>query len=127
MKITRKITADKAFLKACEELGLNPANLPIVDALPEKDQRSIIAYYKLTIIIRAMNEGWEPDFSDHNQRKYWNYLWMDSAGFVYSATNSAASYTDTVIGSRLCFKDYATARAAIENFQSLYEEYLLIK
>lgn len=127
MKISKKITCEKAFIQACKELGINPNNLPIVDSLPEKDQKSIIAYYKLTIIIRALNEGWEADFSDHNQRKYWNYLWVDAAGFVCAYTNATASYAAAYIGSRLCFKDYATAQFAIENFKPLYEEYLLIK
>jgi hypothetical protein len=72
----------KTFEDACEVLGLNPENLPIVENLPEKDRQSIVAYYKLTVIVRALNEGWKPDFSDHNQWKYWNYLWVDDAGFV---------------------------------------------
>jgi hypothetical protein len=127
MKISKKITCEKAFVQACKELGLDPKNLPIVDSLPEKDQKSIIAYYKLTIIIRALNEGWEADFSNHNQRKYWNYLWVDSAGFVCATTTTTASSTNANIGSRLCFKDYTTAQFAIENFKPLYEEYLLIK
>jgi hypothetical protein len=127
MKISKKITCEKAFMQACKELGLNPKNLPIVDSLPEKDQKSIVAYYKLTIIIRALNEGWEADFSNHNQRKYWNYLWVDYAGFVYAATSATAAAARASVGSRLCFKDYATAQFAIENFKPLYEEYLLIK
>lgn len=127
MKVTKKITCEKAFVQACKELGLNPDNLPIVDLLPEKDQRSIIAYYKLTIIVRALNEGWEADFSNHNQYKYWNYLWVDSAGFVFAYTYYTATHANAYIGSRLCFKDYETAQFAIENFKSLYEEYLLIK
>lgn len=127
MKITKKISCEKAFEKACKELGLNPKDLPIVDSLPEKDQKSIIAYYKLTIIIRALNEGWEADFSNHNQRKYWNYLWVDSAGFVCASSLTTATSTYAGIGSRLCFKDYETASLAIEYFKPLYEEYLLIK
>ena len=122
MDIKEKI---KSYEDACKELGLDPKNLPIVDLLPEKDQKSIIAYYKLIIIIRALNEGWEPDFSDHSQRKYWNYLWIDAAGFVYANTSITATYAAAYVGSRLCFKDYATAQFAIKNFKSLYEEYFL--
>ena len=55
-KITDKI---KSFEDACKHLRLNPNDLPVVDMLPEKDRKSIIAFYKLTIIIRALNEGWE--------------------------------------------------------------------
>ena len=126
MKITKKISCEKAFEKACNELGLNPKDLPIVDSLPEKDQKSIIAYYKLTIIIRALNEGWEADFSNHNQWKYWVYVWVDSAGFVCANAATAATDANAAFGSRLCFKDRETAQFAIDNFMPLYEEYLLI-
>lgn len=126
MKITKKISCKKAFEQACKELGLNPSDLPIVDSLPKKYQKSIIAYYKLTIIIRALNEGWEADFSNNSQWKYWVYVWVDSAGFVYAYTHSAATHANAAFGSRLCFKDRETAQFAIDNFMPLYEEYLLI-
>ena len=54
VSITEKV---KTFEDACVILGLDPEKLPIVEYLPEKDQISIIAYYKLAIITRALNEG----------------------------------------------------------------------
>ena len=124
MDITKKIAS---YEDACKKLGLNPENLPIVDSLPKKDRNSIVAYHKLIIIIRALNEGWEADFSNHEQYKYWNWLWVDAAGFVYAYTNNTASSATALIGSRLCFKNRELAKYAIEQFKSLYEEYLLIK
>ena len=123
MDITEKI---KSYEDACKELGINPKNLPIVDALPEKDQKSIIAYYKLIIITRALNEEWEADFSDHYQDKYWNYLWTDDAGFIYTRTIYAATCAAAYVGSRLCFKNRELAEYAITQFRSLYKKYLLI-
>jgi hypothetical protein len=117
VSITEKV---KSFEDACKVLGLDPENLPIVENLPEKDRRSIIAYYKLIVISRALNEGWEPDFSDCKQRKYWNWYYIENgalAGFTY---------TDTVIGSRLCFKTSECATYASENFRDLYFEYFFI-
>jgi hypothetical protein len=119
----------KTFEDACKVLGLDPENLPIVENLPEKDRRSIIAYYKLTIIIRALNEGWEPDFSDWNQWKYWNWFYVDygaTAGFAYADTNGTASATYANIGSRLCFSTRELATYARENFRDLYFEYFFI-
>ena len=123
MSIINKI---KSYEDACKKLGLNPKNLPIVDSLPEKDQKSIIAYYKLIIIIRALNEGWEPDFSDRTQYKYWVWLWVDTTGLHYSNTYFVASYTSAGTGSRLCLKNRKLAEYTITQFKSLYEEYLLI-
>jgi hypothetical protein len=124
MDITKKIAS---YEDACKELGLNPENLPVVDTLPEKDRKSIIAYHKLIVITRALNEGWEADFSNHNQWKYWNYFWVNAAGFVSAYTSTTSSSASALLGSRLCFKNYEIAEYARETFKSLYEEFLFIK
>jgi hypothetical protein len=126
MNITERI---KTFEDACRKLGLDPKFFPIVGHPPEKDRKSIIAYYKLTIIIRALNEGWEPDFTDCNQYKYWNWFYMSSganAGFVRSDSNFAVTTTPAYFGSRLCFKTRELAEYAREQFRDLYFEYLFI-
>lgn len=126
-KITDKI---KSFEDACKHLGLNPNDLPVVDMLPEKDRKSIIAFYKLTIIIRALNEGWEPDWSNWDKWKYYNWFYVKkgedqrSSGFRYGVTDYASTRTST--GSRLCFKNIELAKYAAEQFEELYREYLLI-
>jgi len=115
----------KSFEDACQFLGLDPKHLPVVDNLPEKDQNAIIAFYKLTIIIRALNEGWEPDWKNWDEHKYYNYFYIRSgSGFVYSTTH----YSDacTHIGSRLCFKSRELAVYALYQFKELYLQYLLI-
>ncbi|MDR1584981.1 MAG: hypothetical protein LBS07_02240 [Prevotellaceae bacterium] len=127
VSITEQI---KTFEDACKVLELNPENLPIVEHLPEKDRKSIIAYYKLIVIARALNEGWEPDFSDWNQLKYWNWFYASngaSAGFVCASTYYTASRTSARIGSRLCFKTRDLATFAREQFRDLYFEYLFIE
>lgn len=102
-KITDKI---KSFEDACKHLRLNPNDLPVVDMLPEKDRKSIIAFYKLTIIIRALNEGWEPDWSNWDECKYYNWFYVEkgeyqrSSGFRYLDTCYARTRAST--GSRLC-------------------------
>lgn len=126
-KITDKI---KSFEDACKHLGLNPNDLQVVDMLPEKDRKSIIAYYKLTIITRALNEGWEPDFSNWDEYKYYNWFYVEenkdqrSSGFRYGGTDYSDTYA--TIGSRLCFKNRELAKYATEQFKELYREYLLI-
>ena len=126
-KITDKV---KSFEDACKHLGLNPNDLPVVYMLPEKDRKSIIAFYKLTIIIRALNEGWEPDWSNWDQWKYYNWFYVEkggdqrSSGFRYYDTHCTATGTST--GSRLCFKNIELAKYAAEQFKELYREYLLI-
>jgi hypothetical protein len=127
LSITEKV---KTFEDACAVLGLDSKHLPAVENLPEKDRQSIIAYYKLTIIIRVLNEGWEPDFSDWNQWKYWNWFYVAtgaSAGFAYARTHYGASIPYSDVGSRLCFKTRERAEYAREQFRDLYFEYLFIE
>jgi hypothetical protein len=122
LNITEKI---KSFEDACEFLGLDPNELPAVDNLPEKDRKSITAYYKLIIITRAINQGWEPIWSDTKEYKWWNYFYTSSAsGFVCSNADYAS--TDSGIGSRLCFKARELAEYARKQFEQLYLEYLYI-
>ncbi len=126
-KIIKKI---KSFEDACKHLGINPNDLPAVDMLPEKDRKSIIASYKLIVIIRALNEEWEPDWSNWNELKYYNWFYVEegkdprSSGFRYHGASSAYAYTHT--GSRLCFKNKELAQYAAEQFKELYREYLLL-
>jgi hypothetical protein len=127
VSITEKV---KTFEDACLVLGLDPENLPLVEHLPEKDRKSIVAFYKLTIITRALNEGWEPDFSDCKQLKYWNWVYVKSganAGFAFVYSTYAPSTTTRAdTGSRLCFKSEKLAMFAGKKFRDIYFEYLFI-
>lgn len=115
----------KSFEEACMALGIDPLHLPIVENLPVKDQDAIIAFYKLTIIIRALNEGWEPNWKDSNEFKYYNYLFVRSGScFVYSTTYFTSTSAD--VGSRLCFKSSELAKYALSQFKELYLQYFLI-
>jgi hypothetical protein len=119
----------KTFEDACKVLGINPENLPVVEHLPEKDRKSIVAFYRLTIITRTLNEDWEPDFWDFQQLKYWNWFYIDNgaaAGFAYATASIAASITYAYFGSLLCFKSRELATFACENFRDIYFEYLFI-
>lgn len=116
----------KSYEDACLELGLNPYDLPKVDNCEHEDRASIIAFYKLTIIARALNEGWKPNWQDSDERKY--YPWFNvtnPAGFVYSSYNYATTSAHAAIGSRLCLKTHELATYFGKQFEKLWAEYLL--
>lgn len=113
------------FAAACKQLGISDI-LPDVTAFQEKDQKSIIAYHKLIIIARAWNEGWEPNWSDHSQYKYFPWFYVDSAGLACAGTNSAVTYTSAHIGSRLGFRTEALADRAKVELRDLYMDFLFI-
>ncbi|MDR1459707.1 MAG: hypothetical protein LBI60_05790 [Bacteroidales bacterium] len=115
----------KSYEDACKELGKEP----IVDF--GNDTIDEVAYKKLKTIIKALNEGWEPDWMDYNQLKYFNWFYIAhsgaSAGFGFASTYYTASHSYTLIGSRLCFKDEKTTIYACGQFRDLYFEYLFIE
>lgn len=122
-----KITSFKA---ACKAQGI-PSVLPDVSALPEMHQKSILAFYMLTIIIQALNAGWVPDWSNHNEYKYYNWFLIEAdkkrpSGFGVSGSYYTPSGTSANVGSRLCFKTRELAQYAREQFKDLYQDYLLI-
>lgn len=121
VKITEQVGS---YEDACQILGINPDDLPIVDTLPEKDRQSIIAYYKLTVIIRALNEGWEPDWVDWSQYKYYNWFYVDRSSSAFRFY--AAAHASAGVGSRLCFKTRDLAAYAAKKFEELYKDYFLI-
>ena len=124
-------TEIKNYEDVCKVLGIDPNALPDVSALPEKDQQPVIAHYKLTKVAEALNEGWQPNWSNHREWKY--YPWMDvvkdeskSSGFGLSYDVYDDTFTCTGVGSRLVFKSSDIARHAGTQFADLYETYFLI-
>ena len=149
----------KTFEDACRELGndhpmvLAYQNTNLRDPEVENENRDIIAYLKLRIVCAALNEGWEPRFTEDEERWYpWFYLWTDEelseksdgwkeaqalistepyigewAGFASAVSSHAPSNTDTNFGSRLCLKSEALATYCGKQFISLWADFDLIK
>ena len=119
----------KTYADACAVLGIKET-LPNVGGLRPKDRPSVTAYYKLIVIAQALNEGWEPDWTNEDQEKWFPWFYFDReknkiAGFASAGTNRAPTYTHASIGSRLCFKTEALCAYAARQFEPLYEAWLL--
>jgi len=119
----------KTYSDACAVLGIKET-LPDVGGLRPKDRTSVTAYYKLIQIARALNEGWEPDWANENERKWVPYFNFDrkgnrTAGLAHAYTSYAPASTNARIGSRLCFKTQALAEYAATQFEALYNDYIL--
>lgn len=67
----------KTFEDACRELGIKPDKW-IQDREELGLEPDVIAYMKLRIICKALNEGWEPQFTENEWRYYpWFVLWTE--------------------------------------------------
>lgn len=129
-EITNKI---KTFEDACEVLGKDHEDVALyrdLSTLPTPLPPDLMAYIKLRIVCLALNEGWQPKFTQDEVR-YWPWLWLytqaeydrlDDAdkkglllfgglanvlarcGVAYSFSYYAVSYSATYIGARLALK-----------------------
>lgn len=114
----------KTLDDACRALGIDKIQIGIVGL--DKDCESIEAYLKLIVITRALNEGWEPDWSDSSEYKY--MPWFEhKSGFGLAYDDCVCWYADTYVGSRLCFKTKELAVYAAKQFADIYNDYLTIK
>lgn len=81
-----------------------------------------IAYKQLKLIAKALNGDWVADFSNSNQRKYEPYFYYTGSAFVFHGYYYW--YQFTFVGSRLCYKDAATAILAGKTFIDIYNKFL---
>jgi hypothetical protein len=124
-KITCRV---RTYADACAVIGIAPVDENELKGLGFTEDE--IAYRKLKVIAKALNEGWEPDWTNRSEYKYWPWFYMSygaAAGFAYAYTHNAASTTHATIGSRLCFKTSELAKYAGEQFAGIYSDFLLIR
>lgn len=142
----------KTFEDACCELG---DDHPLVREwhLGENLSPDLEAYLQLRVIVAALNEGWEPQFTEDEQRYYpWHWLYTrkeidnmeaselkernmvstekyqtDYAGFAYAYSSFAPSTSIANIGSRLCLKSDALAKYFGKQFTDIWADFLLIR
>lgn len=111
------------------------------------------AYLQLRVICAALNEGWEPEFTDNEVRWYpWFWLYTEKeieqmeesekqerhlisteqykteyAGFASAHSHSAPSDSASNFGSRLCLKSDTLALYCGKQFINLWADFYLIK
>lgn len=149
----------KTFEDACRELGEDHPFVRSYNGYANnihennKNDTDILAYLKLRIICAALNEGWEPQFTEDEWRYYpWFTLWTedelseksdewktdrhlistgeyqtDYAGLVCASSSYAPSYTHAHFGSRLCLKSDTLAVYCGKQFINIWADFCLIR
>ena len=88
----------------------------------EADERAT-RFVKL--LVKSLNQGWTPDFNDTSQTKYEPYFLGGSSGFRFYDYD--ACYSDSNVGSRLCFKSRELVEHAGKKFTQWYKQIIVIK
>ncbi|ULB35921.1 hypothetical protein [Proteiniphilum propionicum] len=113
----------KTYEDACNELGRS------IDPCMVLNMTDELAYRKLKVISKALNEGWEADWTDLFQPKYYPYFEVEingsTSGLVYVNSAHAFSHANTLIGSRLAFKSRELAEYAGKQFIDIYKAFIL--
>jgi hypothetical protein len=149
----------KTFEDACRELGEDHPFVRSYNGYANnihennKNDTDILAYLKLRIICAALNEGWEPQFTEDEWRYYpWFTLWTedelseksdewktdrhlistgeyqtDYAGLVCAYSDNAPSNTFANVGSRLCLKSDTLAVYCGKQFINIWADFCLIR
>jgi hypothetical protein len=130
--ITDKV---KTFEDVCKILEIN-TTVPDFSILPIPSEhiKSFTAYYKLIMIAKALNEGWEPNWDDDKEKKWYPYFAMktnngcgDLSGFGFSCTYYDFWGAYTGCGSRLYFRTQHLAKYAGKQFEAIYKDFLILE
>ena len=154
LPITERI---KTFNDACYELGDKHPYVQdylTIDNGKVAVSPDILAYLKLRIICAALNEGWEPKFTEDEWRYYpWFYLYTNEelseksdewkndrrlistgsyevkgyAGLASAYSHCILSHSSANIGSRLCLKSNTLASYCGKQFIELWADLNLIR
>jgi hypothetical protein len=108
----------KTFEDACEELGIDPDDVYHSDDTVDEN-----SYKKLKVIVKAINQGWNPDWDNTDQKKWWSWFRL-SSGFGFDGSGYDYGCTDTLVGSRLCFETKEKSDYAAQQFIDLYKSFL---
>ena len=133
----------KTFEDACHEIGID-AEAWNRDKISLGLEPDVLAFLKLRIIVKALNEGWEPRFTEDECRYYpWFILYTGEeynkldeeeksrvvyrssnyayalGGVSYASANYDSSYTYALIGVRLAFRGIIRWAGSVAAFKAI--------
>ena len=120
----------KSIEDAIRELGNNDVEVIQLNRMKSIGlQNHIIGNQELIVIAKALNEGWQPDWSNGEWDKW--HPWFDkddsSSAGRFSFDVSDYQRSNSSVGSRLCFKSEELADYAGTQFLELYRELFVIE
>lgn len=140
----------KTFEDACHEIGID-AEAWNRDKISLGLEPDVLAFLKLRIIVKALNEGWEPQFTEDECRYYpWFILYTgeeynkldeeEKSRVVYRSDNNAgalggvsyasagndSSHAGAYVGVRLAFKTSELAAYCGRQFLDIWADFVFL-
>ena len=120
-KITDRVKSWEDVVDILEEQGESVV-LPYKLA-KTKQQKSINALYKIQCISKVLNEGWEPDFNNSNEYRYYPWFEYKKAGWCFRYVFCRyCVFSDYPFG--CYYKTEELAEYSSKVFIHIYREYL---
>ena len=101
----------------------------LVRELNPRHVEALIALNELFTIAEAWNkaDGFVPDFSNNDQRKFFPWFAYDKDVAQFSADGSVwFAYESALLGARLCFKTIERAKQFGQRFDGLFNKFLML-
>lgn len=140
----------KTFEDACHEIGID-AEAWNRDKISLGLEPDVLAFLKLRIIVKALNEGWEPQFTEDECRYYpWFILYTGeeynkldeeeksrvvcrSSSYAYAlggvscaSASYDSSFSNAYIGVRLAFKTSELAAYCGRQFLDIWADFVFL-
>jgi len=104
------------FEDACLRLNIASGSVLKSQLTPSE-----ISERKLKIVIRAINQGWVPDWKSGVQSK-WYPIFDLSSRFYFSRSHCHYPFTESQVGSDYCFESESKSDYTAKQFIDLYRE-----
>lgn len=114
-KITDRI---KTFADAWEYCG--KPEIPLIQG-NEKQIEYFIAVYQMSIICKALNEGWTVDWDNDSEPKYYPYFYMYPSGFAFLDTDADCTLAHAGCGSNFRLKTAELAKYCGKQFIDIWK------
>lgn len=140
----------KTFEDACREIGID-AEAWNRDKISLGLEPDVLAFLKLRIIVKALNEGWEPRFTEDECRYYpWFILYTGEeynkldeeeksrvvyrsyfnayalGGVSFASAVNDSSFTYALVGVRLAFKTSELAAYCGRQFLDIWADFVFL-
>lgn len=123
LKITDRL---KTWEDACNIKGIDPVKSLPYPKEKDKFEAAMNGIFQMFIITELLCEGWEADYSNTSQYKWYPYFKYQNkaSGFGFRASSSNFEFAGGFTSARLVFPTEQLANYAGKQFISIYNKFL---
>lgn len=104
-KMDARQRAERIFQAALRKLGMVGTAVSLLESLADEFRPSMLGFYKLQVVRKAITENREADWNDSDEEKWGGDFLMNDPGFRFIGARCGIRHTTWAGGSRLCTFD----------------------